>query len=189
MFEQNTESSQFKALDLLGLEPDATVQDAASAYRRLASKYHPDRVSHLSVELQEVARQQMIRINRAYDCLRNTLPDVMDILDDVVERSSENNSADLRDEGNVDEGDATDNHNQFVTFGCPYCSARIKVPSELRGKIGHCTRCQQKITVPTHVELRCENCGQRNRLPSILQRKRAICRKCYGSLARAAPTS
>ena len=189
MFDQELESSQLKALDLLGLNSQASSQDAALAYRKLASQYHPDRVADLPNEFQEVARRRMIEINRAYEAVRFALPNVVREVDDVS-----SNPQDLWD----DEPEVSPEpkpaapqqvEQQFVKFACPHCSARIKVPAEMRGKNGQCTRCKQKITVPTHIELRCSNCGQRNRLPNILERKRAVCRKCYGLLARAKPTA
>ena len=186
MFDQDLEASQLQALDLLGLDPLATAQDAAFAYRKLASQYHPDRVADLPDEFQEVARQRMSEINQAYEAIRFALPSVVETKDASKAPPAEPTVAEKTDPKPAPNKQVDA---QFVKFACPSCSAKIKVPAEMRGKNGQCTRCKQKLTVPTHVELRCENCGQRNRLPNVLQRKRAICRKCYGSLARAKPTS
>ena len=38
-----------------------------SAYRKLAFKYHPDKVSHLGSKIREVAESEMKKINEAYE--------------------------------------------------------------------------------------------------------------------------
>lgn len=53
--------------NVLGLEDDHTPSVIKSAYRRLAVKYHPDKVSHLGDKIREIAEQEMKKINEAYE--------------------------------------------------------------------------------------------------------------------------
>jgi DnaJ like chaperone protein len=55
---------------VLGLTEDYTPEELKKAYRRLASQYHPDKVAHLGTKLQQVAEQEMKRINEAYEFLK-----------------------------------------------------------------------------------------------------------------------
>jgi DnaJ like chaperone protein len=52
---------------VLGLEPGADMETIKKSYRQLSMKYHPDKVSHLGEEFQEVAEEKMKEINAAYD--------------------------------------------------------------------------------------------------------------------------
>lgn len=52
---------------LLGVSPDATLDELAAAYRRLAKRWHPDR--HLTSE----ASFRMAQINAAYDAAREAV--------------------------------------------------------------------------------------------------------------------
>ncbi len=54
---------------VLGLSPGASREEIHAAYRRLAHQYHPDKVSHLGKEFQEMARQKFIEIREAYEAL------------------------------------------------------------------------------------------------------------------------
>jgi DnaJ like chaperone protein len=54
------------AWEILGLGPAATVEEAKSAYRRLAIQFHPDSVSGLSAEQQAEAAKAFIKIQEAY---------------------------------------------------------------------------------------------------------------------------
>ena len=63
------EAEQFHA-KMLGLRGRTTRQDVRKRYRELASQYHPDKVSHLGEELQDVAKRKMKQINEAYDYFR-----------------------------------------------------------------------------------------------------------------------
>ena len=67
------ESQQRKRLspyDILGLKPGASQEDIKKAYRKLISRYHPDKFSHLGKEFEETARQRTQDIIDAYQRLR-----------------------------------------------------------------------------------------------------------------------
>ena len=51
----------------LGIKPGASTEEIHAAYRRAAQTYHPDKVSHLGEEFQELAKQKFIEIQEAYD--------------------------------------------------------------------------------------------------------------------------
>lgn len=53
--------------DILGVDKNATEDEIKFAYRKLASKYHPD-VSH-----DEYANQKMAEINEAYSVLKDPI--------------------------------------------------------------------------------------------------------------------
>jgi tetratricopeptide (TPR) repeat protein len=57
------------AFTILGISPGAGPEDVTHAYRKRAKEYHPDRVAHLGVKLQEVARREFERIQLAYESL------------------------------------------------------------------------------------------------------------------------
>jgi uncharacterized membrane protein YkvA (DUF1232 family) len=52
---------------ILELAPGASQEAIKAAYRRLAGKYHPDKVQHLGKEFQELAEQRFKEIQQAYD--------------------------------------------------------------------------------------------------------------------------
>lgn len=54
---------------VLGISPGASRQEIHEAYRKLAHQYHPDKVSHLGQEFQELARQRFVEIQEAYEVL------------------------------------------------------------------------------------------------------------------------
>jgi len=56
---------------ILGVNPGASDEEIRTAYHRAAQLYHPDKVSHLGPELQEVARRKFLEIQAAYDQLQN----------------------------------------------------------------------------------------------------------------------
>ncbi|MCX8038837.1 MAG: pentapeptide repeat-containing protein [Candidatus Sumerlaeia bacterium] len=57
------------AYAILGIKPGASHEELVHAYRKRAKEYHPDRVAHLGVKLQEVARREFERIQHAYKSL------------------------------------------------------------------------------------------------------------------------
>jgi DnaJ-domain-containing protein 1 len=60
---------------VLGVPEDVSAEDLKRAYRRLCAHNHPDRIRGLGLgpEYEELATQNMIRINTAYAQLRKTM--------------------------------------------------------------------------------------------------------------------
>lgn len=54
---------------ILGVAPEASVDDITAAYRARAKEYHPDRVVNLGEKIQQVAKREFERINHAYRSL------------------------------------------------------------------------------------------------------------------------
>lgn len=54
---------------ILGLDRSATVEDIKRAYRTQATRYHPDKVSHLGEEFQVLAKQKFQDIQWAHETL------------------------------------------------------------------------------------------------------------------------
>lgn len=54
---------------VLGLEPGASREEVKVAYRRLVAQYHPDKVTHLGKEFQDLAHRRLRQIQRAYQHL------------------------------------------------------------------------------------------------------------------------
>ena len=55
---------------VLGIDSSATDDEVRRAYRRMAMKYHPDRVAGMSEEIQRNAAEQMKEINQAYEVIK-----------------------------------------------------------------------------------------------------------------------
>ncbi len=66
MFIPNTESD-FKILEI---ERTATNEELKKAYRRMAMKFHPDKVSHLGEEFQNAAKEKFQKVNQAYENIK-----------------------------------------------------------------------------------------------------------------------
>ena len=54
----------------LGLSTSATKAEIKIAYRKLAKKYHPDKVSHLGKEHQKGAEEKFKKVQEAYEQLQ-----------------------------------------------------------------------------------------------------------------------
>lgn len=59
-----------KAYRLLDVSPDASLDKINKAYREKMSKSHPDKVSHLSEELQEKAKELTLKLNEAFELIK-----------------------------------------------------------------------------------------------------------------------
>ncbi len=51
---------------LLGVRPDATMEEIKQAYRQRIAEYHPDKVASLGIELRRLADEMTSKINQAY---------------------------------------------------------------------------------------------------------------------------
>jgi len=63
MFVKEIDSS-YKVLEI---NPEATDEEVKAAYRKMAVKYHPDKVEHLGPEIQKSAKEKFQMLQAAYD--------------------------------------------------------------------------------------------------------------------------
>lgn len=61
---------------VLGITKEATDDEVKKAYRKMAMKYHPDRVAGMSEEMQRNAAEQMKEINEAYEQIKLLRPNL-----------------------------------------------------------------------------------------------------------------
>jgi DnaJ like chaperone protein len=66
MFVPNTEGD-YKILEI---ETTATDEEVKKAYRRMAMKFHPDKVSHLGDDFQKAAHEKFQSVNKAYENIK-----------------------------------------------------------------------------------------------------------------------
>jgi len=63
--------SQTDALyKILEIESTSSDDDLKKAYRRMAMKYHPDKVSHLGEDFKKVAHEKFRKVQEAYDQIK-----------------------------------------------------------------------------------------------------------------------
>lgn len=55
---------------ILEINSSASDEELKKAYRRMAMKYHPDKVSHLGEEFREAAKEKFQRVNQAYNNIK-----------------------------------------------------------------------------------------------------------------------
>lgn len=55
---------------ILGVTPGSSAEEIRAAYRKAVQTYHPDKVSHLGKEFQELAEQKFIEIQNAYEQIK-----------------------------------------------------------------------------------------------------------------------
>ena len=65
-YRSNETASVRDPYEVLGLRRGATLEEVKKAYRELAGKYHPDKVSHLGDEFKVLAERRFKEINEAY---------------------------------------------------------------------------------------------------------------------------
>ena len=56
--------------EVLGVDKKASADDIKRAYRRMAMKYHPDKVSHLGEDFKKVAQEKFRKVKDAYDKIK-----------------------------------------------------------------------------------------------------------------------
>ena len=66
MFIPETDS----AYKILEIDPSSTNEEVKKAYRRMAMKYHPDKVSHLGDEFRKTADEKFKKVNEAYERIK-----------------------------------------------------------------------------------------------------------------------
>lgn len=66
MFIQSTESS----FEILGLTRDASDDEVKKSYRKMALKYHPDKVSYLGEDVQEAAKEKFQKLSDAFEKIK-----------------------------------------------------------------------------------------------------------------------
>ncbi len=66
MFVKDTES----AYKILGINANATDEEVKLAYREMAKKYHPDKVSHLGEDVKKAAEEKFMKVNEAYETVK-----------------------------------------------------------------------------------------------------------------------
>jgi len=66
MFYDNVES----AYEVLETTQNATDEEIRKAYKKMAVKYHPDKVSHLGEEVQKSATEKFKKVNEAYERIK-----------------------------------------------------------------------------------------------------------------------
>lgn len=66
LFSDNLESA-YAALEIT---PDATDEELKKAYRKMAVKYHPDKVAYLGEELKNQANEKFQQLNSAYEKIK-----------------------------------------------------------------------------------------------------------------------
>jgi predicted ATP-dependent serine protease len=60
--------------EVLGVEKGATAAQIKAAWRTRSAEYHPDKVAHLGEKLRELAAQEMLKINAAFEALKKSAP-------------------------------------------------------------------------------------------------------------------
>jgi len=58
------------AYRILEIDPNASNDDIKKAYRKMATKYHPDKVAHLGEDLRILAEEKFKAVNAAYQTLK-----------------------------------------------------------------------------------------------------------------------
>lgn len=57
----------YSSYKILEITPDANDEEVKKAYRKMATKYHPDKVSHLGPEFQKAAKEKFQEVQAAYE--------------------------------------------------------------------------------------------------------------------------
>jgi hypothetical protein len=62
-------AGKFNPFEVLNVRRGASSGEIKHAYREMLAKYHPDKVTHLGEEFQEMAHNKVIEIRKAYEML------------------------------------------------------------------------------------------------------------------------
>jgi DnaJ like chaperone protein len=65
-----TTASNNRAYEILGIERNSTEDDIKKAYRQMALKYHPDKVTHLGEDVRKSAEEKFKKIQEAYETVK-----------------------------------------------------------------------------------------------------------------------
>lgn len=60
----------YSSYKILEITPDANDTEIKKAYRKMATKYHPDKVSHLGAEFQKAAKEKFQEVQAAYEQIK-----------------------------------------------------------------------------------------------------------------------
>ena len=55
--------------EVLGVQKSASADEIKKAYRKLAVKYHPDKVATLGEDVQKAAEEKFKAVNQAYEAI------------------------------------------------------------------------------------------------------------------------
>ena len=56
--------------EVLGVPREATKEEIKKAYRKMAMKYHPDKVAHLGESFKKTADEKFKKVNEAYERIK-----------------------------------------------------------------------------------------------------------------------
>jgi DnaJ like chaperone protein len=59
-----------RAYEILGIEKTASEEEIKKAYRQMALKYHPDRVTHLGEDVRKAAEEKFKKVQEAYETVK-----------------------------------------------------------------------------------------------------------------------
>tara|TARA_Y100001970_G_C14102487_1_gene786260 strand:- start:125 stop:832 length:708 start_codon:yes stop_codon:yes gene_type:complete len=66
MFKEDLES----AYNVLGVSKDSTDLEIKKAYRKMANKYHPDKIAHLGDDFKEISQEKFKSVSEAYNKIK-----------------------------------------------------------------------------------------------------------------------
>ena len=58
------------AYKILALNPKATDSEVKKAYRKMAVKYHPDKLGHLGEDFQKASKEKFLKVKEAYETIK-----------------------------------------------------------------------------------------------------------------------